>query len=137
MATKSILIVEDDHASVQLLRVLLSPEGYEFRDASNADEALNVLTNFKPCLILMDIQLPGKSGLELTRQLRAKHEIDEATIVALTACGGKDNEQSCLSAGCDGYILKPIDTFTFPDSFVLTRKSNLTWKRIKVGSGGY
>jgi two-component system, cell cycle response regulator DivK len=111
---KSILIVEDDPMNVQLVRVLLSGEGYDLRAAFNADEALNVLANFKPGLILMDIQLPGKSGLELTRELRAQPEMNASSIVALTAYGGKDDEQNCLNAGCDGYLLKPIDTSTFP-----------------------
>jgi DNA-binding response OmpR family regulator len=110
----SILIVEDDPMSLQLVRVLLAGEGYDLRAAVNADEALNVLTTFQPGLILTDIQLPGKSGLDLTRQLRAKPETNGASIVALTAYGGKDDEQNCLNAGCDGYILKPIDTSTFP-----------------------
>jgi two-component system, cell cycle response regulator DivK len=111
---KSILIVEDDQMNMQLVRVLLSGEGYHLRSALNADEALSALTTFKPGLILMDIQLPGKSGLELTRELRANPEMNGASIVALTAYGGKDNEESFLSAGCDGYIVKPIDTSTFP-----------------------
>ena len=62
----------------------------------------------------MDIQLPGKSGLELTRELRANPEMNDASIVALTAYGRKDDEQNCLSAGCDGFIVKPIDTSIFP-----------------------
>lgn len=111
---KSILIVEDNQMSVQLVRVLLAEEGYDLRSAGNAAEALNVLTTFKPSLVLMDIQLPGKSGLDLTRELRANPKMKGASIVALTAYGGKDDEQRCLNAGCDGYILKPIDTSTFP-----------------------
>jgi CheY-like chemotaxis protein len=73
----SILIVEDNHINVQLVRVLLAGEGYDLRSAINADEALNTLATFKPSLVLMDIQLPGKSGLELTRQLRANPELNE------------------------------------------------------------
>jgi DNA-binding response OmpR family regulator len=110
----SILIVEDNHINVQLVRVLLAGEGYDLRSAINADEALNTLATFKPGLVLMDIQLPGKSGLELTRQLRANPEMNSTSIVALTGYGRKDDEQSCLSAGCDGYIVKPINTSTFP-----------------------
>jgi two-component system cell cycle response regulator DivK len=112
--TQSILIVEDNQMNVQLVRALLSPEGYELRSAFNADEALNVLTSFEPSLVLMDIQLPGTSGLELTRQLRANPKLKNLIIIALTGYGRKDVEQSCLSAGCDGYIAKPIDTSTFP-----------------------
>jgi DNA-binding response OmpR family regulator len=112
--TKSILIVEDNEMNVKLVRVLLASEGYDLRSASNADQALNILAKFKPVLILMDIQLPGKSGLELTRELRTNPKLNSVAIVALTGYGRKDVEQSCLNAGCDGYIVKPIDTSTFP-----------------------
>jgi len=111
---KSILIVDDDPMNMQLVRVLLANEGYDLRSVANADEAMDVLDAFKPGLILMDIQLPGKSGLELTRDLRANPDMAASSIVALTAYGGKDEEQKCLNAGCDGYILKPIATSTFP-----------------------
>jgi two-component system cell cycle response regulator DivK len=110
----SILLVDDDPLNVQLVRVLLSDEGYNLRAALNAEDALNLLTTFKPGLILMDIQLPGKSGLELTRELRANPEMNDSRIVALSAEAGRDAERTCLNAGCDGYIAKPIDTSTFP-----------------------
>jgi two-component system, cell cycle response regulator DivK len=114
VGNKSILIVEDDEMNQQLLRMLLASEGYDLRSASSAEEALNVLAEFKPGLILMDVQLPGKNGLELTRELRTKPELKGASIIALTAYGRKEDEQNCLNAGCDGYIAKPIDTSTFP-----------------------
>jgi DNA-binding response OmpR family regulator len=114
VGNKSILIVEDDQMNVKLVNVLLSGEGYDLRSAFNADEAVKVLASFHPSLILMDIQLPGRSGLELTRELRANPEMNDARIVALTAYGGKEDEQNFLKAGCDGYIVKPIDTSTFP-----------------------
>ncbi len=113
MDKKSILIVEDDPANVQLVRLLLSDEEYDLRSAHNADEALDALETFKPGLILMDIQLPGKSGLELTRQLRANPALKGASIVALSGYARQEDQQSCLNAGCDGYIGKPIDTSTF------------------------
>jgi two-component system cell cycle response regulator DivK len=113
MEKKSILIVEDDPANVQLVRLLLSDDGYDLRSANNADEAIDVLETFQPGLILMDIQLPGKSGLELTRQLRANPALKGTIIVALSGYARQDDQQSCLTAGCDGYIGKPIDTSTF------------------------
>jgi two-component system cell cycle response regulator DivK len=113
VGNESILIVEDDPMNVKLVQVLLSGEGYDLRSAPNAHEALNVLATFRPSLILMDIQLPGKSGLELTRQLLADPVMQSAKIVALTGYGRKDDERNCLNAGCDGYIAKPIDTSTF------------------------
>ncbi len=116
MGSKYILIIEDDQMIVQLLRVLLAEEGYDIRSAVNADDALNILTTFRPALILVDIQLPGRSALELTRQLRENPEMNDASIIALTTYGTGDDEQNCLNAGCDGYILKPIDTSTFPDT---------------------
>jgi len=100
--------------SVNLICAVLSGEGYDLRAVFNADEALNALDTFKPGLILMDIQLPGKSGLELTRQLRANPEMDDANIVTVTAYERKEDEEDCLNAGCDGYILKPIHNSMFP-----------------------
>jgi DNA-binding response OmpR family regulator len=114
MENKSILIVEDNQMSEQLVRVLLSDEGYDIRSAFDADEALSILATFRPSLVLMDIQLPGKSGLQLTRQLRANRAMNGTKIVALTGYGRKEDEEDCLNAGCDGYIVKPIDTSTFP-----------------------
>jgi DNA-binding response OmpR family regulator len=113
MENKSILLVEDDQMNVQLVRVLLEDDGYDLRSAFTADEALNILATLRPGLVLMDIQLPGKSGLELTRQLRSNRAMNDTKIVALTGYGSKDDEQMCLNAGCDGHIVKPINTSTF------------------------
>ena len=113
MENKSILLVEDNQMNVQLVRVLLEDEGYDLRSAFTADEALDILATFRPGLVLMDIQLPGKNGLELTRQLRSNRAMNDTKIVALTAYGSNDDEQMCVNAGCDGYIVKPINTSTF------------------------
>jgi two-component system cell cycle response regulator DivK len=114
LGNRSILIVDDDQMNVQLVRVLLLGDGYDLRAAFDATEALDVLAAFRPGLILMDVQLPRKSGLELARELRANPEMNRSSIVALTAYGGKDDEQRCLNAGCDGFIVKPVDTSMFP-----------------------
>jgi len=113
MENKSILLVEDNQMNVQLVQVLLADEGYDLRSAFTADEALSILATFRPGLVLMDIQLPGKSGLDLTRQLRSNRAMNDTKIVALTGYGSKDDEQTCQDAGCDGYIVKPINTSTF------------------------
>jgi CheY-like chemotaxis protein len=96
--------------NLKLARVLLAAEGYEVRTAIAADEALEVLREFHPRLILMDIQLPGMDGLELTRRLKADPRMGDVVIVALTAYAMKGDEERVLAAGCDGYIGKPIDT---------------------------
>ena len=100
---------------MKLIRILLTGEGYNVRIAADAKEALEVLTEVHPSLILMDIQLPGIDGLELTRRLKGEPTTRDITIVGLTAYAMKGDEERILAAGCDGYIAKPIDTRTLPD----------------------
>ena len=115
MSGDSILIVDDNPVNLKLARVILLKEGYAVRTASDAEEALTVLGDFKPRLILMDIQLPGMDGLALTRRLKADPEMKETLIIGLTAYAMKGDQQRVLEAGCDGYVAKPIDTRTFPE----------------------
>lgn len=114
MAGERILIVDDNPANVVLISFLLTTNGYEVRTAAEAGEALSVMAKFHPRLILMDVQLPGMDGLELTRQLKAQPANRDVIIVALTAHAMKDDEQRARAAGCDGYLTKPIDTRTLP-----------------------
>jgi len=123
VAGASILIVDDNPVNLKLVRVLLVTEGYDVRTAADAEEALAVLQTFRPRLILMDIQLPGMDGLELTRRLKADPATRDAIVVALTAYAMKGDEERAISAGCDGYIPKPINTNLLPEIVVeyLTR----------------
>jgi two-component system, cell cycle response regulator DivK len=114
MAREPILIVDDNPANLKLVRVLLTAEGYEIRTAVDAEQALKVLETFRPRLILMDIQLPGMDGLELTRRLKTDPRTSDILIVALTAYARKGDEERARAAGCDEYIAKPIDTSTLP-----------------------
>jgi CheY-like chemotaxis protein len=114
LAGEPILIVDDNAVNLKLVRVLLAKEGYETRTANDANEALAVLETFSPRLILMDLQLPGMDGLQLTRQLKADPRTKDIVIVALTAYAMKGDEEKSKEAGCDGYITKPIDTRTMP-----------------------
>ena len=114
MAGERILIVDDNPQNLKLARVLLAGEGYEVRTAVDAEEALHVLDRFAPIAILMDIQLPGMDGLELTRRLKADVARRHILILALTAYAMKGDEEKAMAAGCDGYITKPIDTVTLP-----------------------
>ena len=118
MAREPILIVDDNPVNLKLARVLLRREGYDVRTAADADEALVVLRTFKPRLILMDIQLPGMDGLQLTRQIKADPEHPGVIIVGLTAYAMKGDDQRVRAAGCDGYIAKPIDTRELPAQIV-------------------
>lgn len=111
-----ILVVDDNELNLKLARVLLTTEGYEVRTATDAMAALGVLETFTPRLILMDIQLPGVDGLELTRRLKADPAHCRTIIVALTAYAMKGDEEKALAAGCDGYIAKPIDPESLPQT---------------------
>jgi len=114
VAEEAILVVDDNPANLKLVRVMLALEGYDVRTATSADEALSVLETFRPRLILMDLQLPGMDGLELTRRLKADSATRDTVILALTAYAMKGDEEKAREAGCDGYVTKPIDTRALP-----------------------
>jgi CheY-like chemotaxis protein len=114
MPTKSILIIDDNPVNLKLIRVLLAGEGYDVHTAGDADGALRVLKNLSPQLILMEVQLPGIDGLELTRRLKADPATRDIKILGLTAYAMKGDREKILAAGCDGYIAKPIDTRALP-----------------------
>src|SRR4030088_3054126 len=114
MSRKTILIIDDHPVNLELVKVLLVLEGYEVHTAGDAESALLLLPDLRPGLILMDVQLPGRDGLELARRIKADPLHKNARIVALTAYAMKGDEEKALAAGCDGYLSKPIDTRTFP-----------------------
>jgi CheY-like chemotaxis protein len=120
-----ILIVDDNPTNLKLIRVLLTAEGYVVRVAGDAEEAMAVLAEFRPRLILMDLQLPGMDGLTLTRQLKSDPARRDIGILALTAYAMKGDKEKAREAGCDGYITKPIDTRSLPGEiarFLAARK---------------
>jgi CheY-like chemotaxis protein len=101
---------------LDLTQVVLESEGFEVRVAEDAEQALKTLETYRPHLILMDIQLPGMDGLELTRRLRLNPALREVIIVALSAYAMKGDADNARLAGCDGYVTKPINTRTFADT---------------------
>ncbi len=111
-----ILIVDDNIDNLDLTQILLVGEGFEVQVAENAEQALKTLETYRPHLILMDIQLPGMDGLELTRRLRLDPAFRDVIIIALSAYAMKGDEDNARAAGCDGYVTKPINTRTFPDA---------------------
>lgn len=115
MPNESILVVEDTPVNMKVVRVLLTRHGFDVHTAGTAEEALEVLQQFRPGLILTDVQLPGMSGLDLTRKLKSDPSTRDIIVLALTAFAMKKDEQNAYDAGCDGYITKPIDTRTLPD----------------------
>jgi two-component system cell cycle response regulator DivK len=113
MGNEGVLVVDDNPDNLLLTKFLLRSQEFEVRTAEDAEQALEVLTTYRPLLILMDIQLPGMDGLELTRQLRADLTWRDVIIVALTAYAMKGDEDNAFAAGCNGYITKPVNTRTF------------------------
>jgi CheY-like chemotaxis protein len=109
-----ILIVDDNPQNLKLARVILVAEGYEVETATDAEEALQAVERSKPALILMDLQLPGMDGLELTRRLKSDPRYRDVIVIALTAYAMKGDDEKAFRAGCDGYLSKPIDTQALP-----------------------
>jgi two-component system cell cycle response regulator DivK len=114
MAGETILVVDDNATNLKLARILLQEEGYEVRTATDAEDAMRQLSTFRPRVILMDIQLPGMDGLELTRRLKSDDATKDIVVIALTAYAMKGDEERVRAAGCDGYVAKPIDVDALP-----------------------
>ena len=107
-----ILVVEDNEANQLLARSVLELDGYTVLMASSGDEALGRIAQTPPDLVLMDLQLPGRDGLSVTRALKHDPATAGIPIVALTAHAMPGDRERALAAGCSGYIVKPIDTRT-------------------------
>ena len=99
---------------MRLLEMLLSPKGYTLLKAIDGEEAMDVAITKRPDLILMDIQLPKMSGLEVTRRLRQLPAFNHIPIIALTAYAMKGDKEKFIEAGCDAYLPKPINTRELP-----------------------
>jgi len=110
MSGTPILVVEDAPIDLKLIRLLLTHDGYEVRTAERAEDALQMLSHYRPELILADIRLPGMDGLDMTRKIKENRRTSSIRVVALTACNLKEDRERAMRVGCDDYITKPIDT---------------------------
>ncbi len=108
-----ILIVEDNELNLKLFRDLLEAHGHEAIETKDGYEALGLAERESPDLILMDIQLPEISGLDITKQLKEDDNLKHIPIIAVTAFAMKDDEEKILNAGCEAYISKPISIGPF------------------------
>ncbi len=111
----SILIVDDNATNLKLVAYLMKARGHIVHTALDADTALAAVREHAPRLILMDLQMPGIDGLELTRRLKADPVTSAIVIIAVTAFAMKGDQERALAAGCDDYVTKPIDTRALPD----------------------
>ena len=110
---KLVFHVEDNFDNRMLVRRLLTAFGYKVIEAKNAAQARELLKTCQPDLILMDINMPDVDGYTLTNELKAMPNLMMVPIVAITANVMKGDRERTLSAGCDGYIEKPIDVDRF------------------------
>ena len=106
---KRILVIEDQELNRKVVRIVLQSKGYTVVEATDAVEALARLEDAVPQLILMDIALPGQSGEDLTKRIKANLAWVDIPIIALTAAAMSGDRERLLKAGCDDYLSKPID----------------------------
>ena len=114
--TKKVLIVEDNELNMKLFHDLLEAQGYETLQTREGLSALSIARDNKPDLILMDIQLPEISGLEVTKWLKEDDELASIPVVAVTAFAMKGDEERIREGGCEAYISKPISVSHFLDT---------------------
>jgi two-component system cell cycle response regulator DivK len=110
---KTVLIVEDNELNMKLFRDLLEAHGYQTSGTSNGIEALDLVRKLRPDLVLMDIQLPQVSGLEVTKWIKDDPELRSIPVVAVTAFAMKGDEERIREGGCEAYLSKPISVGKF------------------------
>jgi CheY-like chemotaxis protein len=110
----NILIIEDNPSHLKLAHLVLSAAGYHVNGAPAAEHAVAAIKSEKPELILLDLELPGMDGLALVRKLKADPEMRHIHIVAVTSFPERYPQSLLLAAGCESYLVKPIDTRALP-----------------------
>lgn len=105
---KQVLVVEDNPLNMKLFSAMIAAEGYEVLEAYDAQSAIDMAHRRHPELIILDIQLPGMSGLEVTKNLKADADTHAIPIIATTAFAAQSDEATILASGCDAYMAKPI-----------------------------
>ena len=108
MTSKRILLVEDQEDGRRIVRDLLAASDYALIEAKTGEEGLALAEQERPDLILMDIQLPGLDGYEVTRRIKANPTLSHIPIIAVTSYALSGDEQKAYAAGCDDYVAKPF-----------------------------
>jgi DNA-binding response OmpR family regulator len=107
-ADRTILIVEDDDLLRDAFKIFLEDAGYQVLDAGTAESALTVAGERFPALVILDLGLPDRPGLEVVREIRENPALRETPVIALTGRSGTAERQACLDAGCDRFMPKPV-----------------------------
>lgn len=105
----TILLVEDDPLLREAVRLLLEDAGYLVEEAGTAAQAVRSFETTRPSLVLLDLGLPDRHGLELLRELKPREDARDVPFVALTGRAGVEEKRRCLEAGCRDYMVKPVD----------------------------
>lgn len=113
MMSKKVLIVEDNELNMKLFHDLLDSQGYETLQTREGLQALAMAREHRPDLILMDIQLPEVSGLEVTKWIKEDDNLKQIPVIAVTAFAMKGDEEKIREGGCEAYIAKPISVTKF------------------------
>ena len=114
--TKTVLIVEDNELNMKLFHDLLEAQGYQTLETREGLQALSLARQHRPDLILMDIQLPEISGLEVTKWLKEDDDLAHIPVIAVTAFAMKGDEERIREGGCEAYLSKPISVGLFLDT---------------------
>ncbi len=112
-AAKTVMVVEDNDLNMKLFHDLLEAHGYNILQTKDGMEALRMAREYRPDLILMDIQLPEVSGLEVTKWIKEDDSLKSIPVVAVTAFAMKGDEEKIREGGCEAYIAKPISVTNF------------------------
>ncbi|MFW5951390.1 MAG: response regulator [Gemmatimonadota bacterium] len=105
---RTILIVEDDELLREAFKILLEDAGYQVLEAGTAEEALRLSGERFPGLIVLDLGLPDRPGLEVVRSIRQTPMLQDTPVIALTGRVGEAEKEACLQAGCNRYLTKPV-----------------------------
>ncbi len=116
LMTKTVMIVEDNELNMKLFHDLLEAHGYATLQCRNGMDVMDMARQKKPDLILMDIQLPEVSGLDVTKWIKNDPELKSIPVIAVTAFAMKGDEQKIREGGCEDYISKPISVLQFLDT---------------------
>ncbi len=112
-SAKTVLVVEDNELNMKLFHDLLEAHGYNILQTRDGMDALRIAREHKPDLILMDIQLPEVSGLEVTKWIKEDENLKSIPVIAVTAFAMKGDEEKIRDGGCEAYIAKPISVTNF------------------------
>jgi two-component system cell cycle response regulator DivK len=112
-SAKTVLVVEDNELNMKLFHDLLEAHGYNILQTKDGMDALRIAREHKPDLILMDIQLPEVSGLEVTKWIKEDDDLKSIPVIAVTAFAMKGDEEKIRDGGCEAYIAKPISVTNF------------------------